>query len=104
MIVEYVHYHLTHSEPEAFEAAYARAARSLDASPQCLAYELSRCHEEPRRYVLRIEWESLEAHEVGFRKGPCFPGFLAEVRPFIAEIEHMKHYHRTAVRSGPGTG
>ena len=32
MIVEYVHYHLTHSEPEAFEAAYARAARSLDAS------------------------------------------------------------------------
>ena len=54
--------------------------------------------------MLRIEWESLEAHEVGFRKGPCFPGFLAEVRPFIAEIEHMKHYHRTAVRSGPGTG
>jgi hemoglobin len=100
MIVEYVHYHLTKSEPEAFEAAYARAARALEASPQCLRYELSRCHEEPRRYVLRIEWESLEAHEVGFRRGPTFAGFLAEVRSFITEIEHMKHYHRTEVRSG----
>jgi hemoglobin len=99
MIVEYVHYHLTKSDPEAFEAAYARAAQALDASPQCLAYELSRCHEEPRRYVLRIEWDSLEGHEVGFRRGPQFPAFLAEIRPFIAEIGHMKHYERTAVRS-----
>jgi hemoglobin len=103
MIVEYVHYHLTKSEPAAFEAAYARAARALDASPQCLAYELSRCHEQPLRYVLRIEWESLEAHELGFRHGPQFPAFLAEVRPFIGEIEHMKHYERTAVRSGAAT-
>lgn len=76
------------------------AAGSLAASPECLAYELSRCHDEPRRYVLRIEWRSLEGHEHGFRRGPHFAGFLAEVRPFIGEVEHMKHYHRTGVRSG----
>ncbi len=103
MIVEYVRYHLTKSTPEAFEAAYARAARSLDASPECLAYELTRCREEPQRYVLRIEWESLEAHEVGFRRGPQFPAFLAEVRPFLQELEHMKHFEPTAVRSAPKT-
>lgn len=103
MIVEYIHYQLSDHEPEAFEAAYARAAPFLDQSPQCLSYELSRCHEEPLRYVLRIEWESLEAHEQGFRKGPQFPGFLAEIRAFIPEIQHMKHYQRTAVGSDGAT-
>ena len=28
----------------------------------------------------------------GFRHGPHFPPFLAEVRPFIPDIAEMRHY------------
>jgi len=97
MIVEYIRYALQADETEAFEAAYARAERSLRASPHCLAWELARCVEEPLHYVLRIEWDSLEGHLQGFRKSPVFQDFLAEIRPYIGRIAEMRHYAVTGV-------
>ena len=62
MVVEYIRYQLKNHKTDDFEAtfagfedAYKVAAASMDASPHCLGYQLSRCVEEPDRYVLRIE-------------------------------------------------
>lgn len=41
--------------------------------------------------VLCIEWESVEAHLEGFRKGAQFPAFYAAVKPFILDIVEMRH-------------
>lgn len=46
--------------------------------------------------IVRIEWTSVEAHERSFRKGPHFPPFLEQVRPFIPMIREMKHYRQVA--------
>jgi hemoglobin len=98
MITEYVRYQLTDADPDAFEAAYARAAEALDAAPHCLSYELSRGVEEPDRYILRIDWTTLEDHEA-FRSGPEFGRFLAAVRPYFRQIREMTHYESTAITS-----
>jgi hypothetical protein len=42
--------------------------------------------------VVRIEWDSVEGHEQGFRSSPQFAEFFAAVRPFFFQIEEMKHY------------
>ncbi len=97
MIVEYVRYELKTHAPESLVEAYTQAAEHLRAAPECLGYELTRCEESPASLVLRIVWESSEAHTGGFRKGPHFPPFLALVRPFIAEIAEMRHYVKTPV-------
>ncbi|HLM68333.1 MAG TPA: antibiotic biosynthesis monooxygenase [Longimicrobium sp.] len=97
MIVEYIRYELGDGRGEAFEAAYAQAAPSLDASPHCLAYELTRCVEAPASYILRIEWDSAEGHMQGFRRGPEFPAFFAAIRPYVGEIAEMRHYALTPV-------
>ena len=103
MIVEYIRYRVTESERRVdFEKAYEAAAQQLDLAPQCLGYELSHGIEEPDRYILRIEWTSVEDQEQGFRGGPHFPPFLAAIRPYIGDIEEMKHYTRTSVASAPG--
>ena len=80
-----------------FEQAYADAAGPLGASPHCLAYELARCAEDPSQYVLRIEWDSAEGHLQGFRRSPEFGRFFAAVRPFVGDIQEMRHYEVTAV-------
>ena len=87
------------SSASGLEAAYAEAQAALEASPHCLDYELARGHEEPERYILRIAWKSLEGHIEGFRKSSEFRTFLAAVRPFIPDIEEMKHYTVTDVKS-----
>ena len=97
MIVEYIRYELGEGRGEAFEAAYAQAAASLDASPHCLAYELTRCVDAPASYILRIEWDSAEGHMQGFRRGAEFPAFFAAIRPYVGEIAEMRHYALTSV-------
>jgi len=97
MIVEYIRYTIPEDQADDFLAAYATAAAALDAAPECLSYELSRGHEEPERWILRIEWTSAADHEQGFRGGPHFPAFFAAIRPFVDQIDEMKHYERTAV-------
>ena len=97
MIVEYIRYQIPEERREAFEAAYARARGPLDASPHCLRYELSHGIEDPDNYVLRIEWDSLEGHEQGFRQSPEFRAFLTDVRPFIDAIQEMRHYQPTGI-------
>ncbi len=95
MIVEYIRYEV--SDPEGLIGAYEAARSALDASPHCLAYELSRCTEEPKSFILRIEWDSSEGHLQGFRKSPEFAGFFAAVRPFFNDIREMRHYELTSV-------
>jgi len=97
MIVEYIRYRLAADAAQAFERDYARAAQVLDASAHCLAYELSRCVDEPACYLLRIEWDSADGHLQGFRKSAGFADFLAAIRGYIGAIEEMRHYRVTGV-------
>ncbi len=92
MIVEYIRYTIAGAKSRAFEAAYTRARESLDASDHCLGYELTRSVEEPTSYTLRIEWESLAGHEQGFRGSDEFRQFLPHIRPYIGDIQEMRHY------------
>ena len=103
--VEYIRYRIAPEQQQSFEQAYTTAAESLAAAPQCIDYELSQCHEEPDRYILRIRWTSLEDHLEGFRKGEHFPAFFAAVRPFFQSIEEMQHYTvGSVVGAGKGAG
>jgi quinol monooxygenase YgiN len=100
MIVEYIRYEI--ADVDAFVSAYSEARHALDASPHCLAYELSRCSEEPTWFILRIEWDSLDGHMKGFRGGPEFSAFLTAVRPFLADIREMRHYEVGAIAARKG--
>jgi len=92
MIVEYIRYELNQHTTEDLLGAYRAAAQHLRAAPECLGYELAVRDDAPLTCVLRIIWQSAEAHMSDFRRGPNFPPFLELIRPFIGEIAEMKHY------------
>lgn len=94
MITEYIRYRIDDDTSDAFESAYAAAAAPLAASPNCIDYDLSRCHEEPDRYVLRIRWDSLSGHMDGFRSSAEFREFFSHIRPYVEAIEEMQHFPR----------
>ena len=48
--------------------------------------------EEPAHFVVRIEWDSVERQEQGFRASSRLGEFFSAVRPFYAGIDEMKHY------------
>ena len=99
MIVEYIRYELKAHTPDALIAAYCNAAEQLDAAPECIDYELAQCVENANVMILRIRWQSAEAHMKSFRSGPQFPAFLGHIREFVPEITEMRHYAVTSVAS-----
>ena len=52
-----------------FLVAFAEARRDIEVTPGFLGLDLKRCVDpgSTHRFVLLVEWESVEAHTVGFR-------------------------------------
>jgi quinol monooxygenase YgiN len=92
MVVEYVRYEVPTDRRDEFIASYRAAAKELESSAHCLRYEVSEGIEEPTHFTVRIEWDSVEGHEKGFRTGPDFPSFFGKVKPFFAAIKEMHHF------------
>jgi len=97
MIVEYTRYRIDEKRRDAFLNDYRKAAESLKASKNCLAHELTQCTEDEGHFTLRIEWDSEEGHLKGFRNSSEFKSFFALVRPYVNDIEEMRHYRLTDV-------
>ena len=92
MIVEYIRYRVSAANHAAFIASYRSAAADLASSPHCLRSEVTQGVEDPDNFIVRIEWDSIEGHERGFRQGPHFAPFFAKVKQFFPNIQEMKHY------------
>ena len=67
MILEHVILPVVPGREAAFEAAFAEAKPIIAGMPGFVDLRLSRSIETPNEYLLLVHWESVEAHEVGFR-------------------------------------
>ncbi|MGL5922364.1 antibiotic biosynthesis monooxygenase family protein [Chroococcidiopsis sp.] len=97
MVIEIIRYNIPAGQESAFESAYEQAQQYLAESPNCLGYQLAHCVEEPNRYILRIDWDSIEGHMQGFRNSSYFPKFFQLVSPYIKSVDEMQHYKQTPI-------
>src|ERR1700760_1383936 len=98
MVVEYIRYTVSDkTRREELLAAYRQAAAALNKAPECLAYEMSVCEEDETSAILRIEWQSTQAHLQGFRKSAVFGEFLRAICDFVKDIAEMRHYQLSSV-------
>ncbi|MGA7887835.1 MAG: antibiotic biosynthesis monooxygenase [Acidobacteriaceae bacterium] len=79
-------------QERAFEAAMEKAAPVIASSAGYMGHELRRCIETPGRYLLLVQWETLEAHTVGFRQSPSFTQWREIIGGFFAEAPVVEHY------------
>jgi len=92
MITEVIRYRIPAAQAEHFEQAYHQTETILRASEHCLGYQLLHGIEEPENWVLLLFWDSVEGHEQGFRREKYFREFFNLVKPFLNQIQEMKHY------------
>ena len=92
MIVELAQLTIIAGREAEFESVFQTAISAATGSPGYLAHELRRSIESPSRYVLRIEWATLEDHTVGFRGSPAFTRWRAQVGPFFATAPVVEHF------------
>jgi heme-degrading monooxygenase HmoA len=102
MVLEAATLQVVAGQEHAFEEAMLRAAPVIAATPGYIRHELRRCMETKGRYLLLVQWQTLEAHTVAFRESPRFGEWRAIIGPFFAAPPTVEHY--TSVLNWPATG
>lgn len=98
MILEHALLPVRPGQEAAFERAFAEAQAHIAASPGFRSLRLSRCVERPSQYLLLVEWDSVEAHEVGFRGSPAYAQWRSLLHGFYDPFPVVEHFE--AVASG----
>jgi heme-degrading monooxygenase HmoA len=78
-----------------FEAAFAEAEPFIAAARGHLGHELRRCVEDPDRFLLLVQWETLEDHTEGFRRSPDYERWRALLHHFYDPFPVVQHYAPT---------
>ena len=79
-----------------FEAAFGEAQAIISSMPGYLSHELQRCLEREGEYLLLVRWESVAAHEEGFRKSPQYAQWRKLLHHFYDPFPTVLHYERVA--------
>ena len=77
---------------EEFELAFGQAQKIITAMPGYLNHQLQRCIEDSDRYLLTVNWESLEAHTQGFRQSESYQRWRRLLHHFYDPFPVVEHY------------
>ena len=92
MILEHAPLDVIPGREAQFEAAFAEAQSIVRGSPGFRRLRLERCIERPSRYLLLIEWDSLEDHTVGFRASVEYQRWRELLHHFYDPFPTVDHY------------
>jgi len=93
MILEIADIRIPPGKQAEFDAAIQHGIKTVVSTAKGFrGFEVRKGIETPERYVLMIEWDTLENHTVDFRQGPLFPQWRAIVGPYFAVPPVVEHF------------
>ena len=75
-----------------FESAFGQAQAIISGMPGYLSHQLQRSIENPSRYLLLVNWESLEDHTRGFRGSDEYQEWRRLLHHFYDPFPEVEHY------------
>lgn len=92
MVTEIAVLEIAPGSEEAFADAYRKVRHEVAETEGCRSVRLTRAVESPSRFVLLVEWDSVEAHEGNFRASDRFVRWRAAIGPHFARPPQVEHY------------
>ena len=75
-----------------FQAAFEKATPIISSVSGYVPHQLQRCIEKQNRYSLSVNWETLEAHTVGFRGSEQYQEWRKLLHHFYDPFPTVEHY------------
>jgi heme-degrading monooxygenase HmoA len=92
MVVEVALIDVRQGTEEEFATAYAKAHHLLATTPGCRSVRMTRGVESPSRFVLLVEWDSVDAHIENFRASERFTEWRALIGPYFDGAPCVEHF------------
>jgi heme-degrading monooxygenase HmoA len=96
MVLEVALIDITPGQEDAFAGAYRTAKAILSDTPGVLSVRMTQGIESPSRFVLLVEWDRVESHEVNFRGTERFTQWRGLIGPYFAGPPHVEHFSDVA--------
>lgn len=91
MVLEVALFDVTPGSEAAFAEGYAQVKTALAESAGLLSIRMTQGVETPSRFVLMVEWESIQAHQ-GFRDSDRYGTWRAGIGSYFAEPPRVEHF------------
>ena len=77
-----------------FEQAFAKAQNIISSMKGYVSHQLQRCIENEQRYILLVNWHTLEDHTQGFRLSTEYQQWKALLHHFYHPFPTVEHYQQ----------
>ena len=92
MILETAILNVTPSLQNEFEHNFSVAQNIISSMKGYRWHQLQKCIESPSRYILLVQWETLEDHTIGFRASQEYQEWKKLLHHFYDPFPTVEHY------------
>ncbi len=92
MVLEQAILNIKQRESQAFEKAFKEAQKIIISMPGYIHHDVLKCMEEEDKYLLLVRWETLEDHEIGFRKSDQYQEWKKLLHHFYDPFPVVQHF------------
>lgn len=92
MILEVAILNVIPAMTKEFEQNFFIAQEIISSMKGYIRHQLQRCLEVPDRYILLVEWETLEDHTVGFRESKEYLEWKKLLHHFYDPFPTVEHF------------
>ena len=93
MVLEVAILDVKPNEAVNFENVFAKAQSIISSIDGYVSHQLQKCVEKPNRYILLVNWETIEDHTVGFRKSEEYQEWRKLLHHFYDPFPEVEHYN-----------
>ncbi|MCI0787085.1 MAG: antibiotic biosynthesis monooxygenase [Chloroflexi bacterium] len=92
MVLEVAILDVKPGQSQEFEAAFDQAQTIISSMKGYVSHQLQKCLEKPNRYILLINWQTLEDHTQGFRGSAEYQEWRRLLHHFYDPFPEVEHY------------
>ncbi|QNK86270.1 antibiotic biosynthesis monooxygenase [Sporosarcina sp. resist] len=94
MILEAVMLQVKEDMEAEYEEAFRGASEIISSMKGYISHELQRCMEVKRKYLLLVQWDTLEDHTIGFRQSNEYQEWKKKLHKFYDPFPTVEHFEK----------
>ncbi len=92
MILEVAILDVKKGKEKEFEVAFGKAQDIISSMNGYVSHELQKCVKNTSRYILLVNWQTLEDHTEGFRESKEYQKWRSLLHHFYEPFPKVEHY------------
>lgn len=80
-----------------FEESFREASSIINSMKGYINHSLNKCFEEEGKYLLLVEWETLEDHTIGFRESEEYNNWKSLLHCYYEPFPVVEHFYKIEI-------